>query len=133
MIKKRIVNKWLYMAVAAGLIASSGQPAVSQEKAAGKEAGQKDGGKLIKLATLEQAFVRSLQNRQQLGDRLAALVQAFQKEEDEQKKEQLRAEVEKTNLGLESLKVAMEVIFGIGNRREYEYVGNTIYLKVGTV
>lgn len=93
----------------------------------------KDSPKLVKVTTLQEAFVRSLQTRQQLATRLAALANALRAEEDDAAKKELREQFDKTNQALQNIKVAMEVIFGIGNRREYAYIADTIYLKVGKV
>ncbi|MDT8390872.1 MAG: hypothetical protein RRC34_10235 [Lentisphaeria bacterium] len=125
-------KKLFFITTAAGLLASH-TGVFAQEAEDNNGADEKDSPKLVKVTTLEEAFVRSLQTRQQLANRAVALAQALRAEEDEGKKKELRADFDKTNQALQSVKVAMEVIFGIGNRREYEYVADTIYLKVGTV
>lgn len=125
-------KKMFLITTAAGMLASSvGVFAQATEDNNGAD--EKDSPKLVKVTTLEEAFVRSLQTRQQLANRVVALAKAVRAEEDEAKKKELRESFDKTNQALQSVKVAMEVIFGIGNRREYEYVADTIYLKVGTV
>lgn len=129
-----MLKKWFCVMAVSGVFAVSGVARAQEEAAAPAEGTvPAEEGKLVKVTTLEQAFVRALQTRQQLGNRVVALVNAMRQEQDAEKKETIKAEVEKANRALQGVKVAMEVIFGIGNRREYEYVANTVYLKVGTV
>lgn len=128
------VRKWLMLMAVLGLV---GFPAVSfaqdEEGGAGETVAGEETPKLVKVTTLKQAFGRALQRRQQLARRVVALVRTLREEEDDAKKEELREELERSNRALQGMKVAMEVIFGLGNRREYEFVADTIYLKVGTV
>ena len=55
--------------------------------------------------------------------------------EDEEKQAETRKNIGAARKALTEVSNAMEVVFGIGRRREYEYnqVTSTVYLKVGTV
>jgi uncharacterized protein YbgA (DUF1722 family) len=53
---------------------------------------------------------------------------------DEEQKKEIRKTIGEARKGLQTLGVAMDVIFGIGRTRSYEYdeVKSTIYLRVAT-
>ena len=90
--------------------------------------------KLLPLVTMEQAFAKSLQRRHAL----AAAIQATSKKLEEAAEDDKAAQLKTlTDLRKEFLKQTtyMDVIFGLGGERVYEYnpVTSTIYLRVGNV
>lgn len=90
--------------------------------------------KLLPLVTMEQAFAKALQRR--------TLLARFIEQETAKLKESSGEEATKISQGLVQARKAfaelttyMDVIFGLGGTRAYEYdsVKSTIYLRVGTV
>jgi hypothetical protein len=90
--------------------------------------------KLLPLVTMEQAFAKALQRR--------TLLARFIEQETAKLKESSGEETTKISQGLVQARKAlaelttyMDVIFGLGGTRAYEYdnVKSTIYLRVGTV
>ncbi len=131
-----MLKKWLVGMIALAVLSPAWSGiARGQEAVAGAEKEGQEENKLIKVTTLEEAFLRALQTRNVLAQNIMAKVQKLRSTEVDAEKETLRKEIEADNTNLQSIKIAMEVVFGIGNRREYEYdrVKSTIYLKVGTV
>ncbi len=90
--------------------------------------------KLLPLVTMEQAFAKALQRR--------SLLVRFIEQENSKLREADADETQKLAQGLAQARKAlaeltsyMDVIFGLGGNRSYEYdnVKSTIYLRVGTV
>ena len=102
----------------------------SAEKAVGKQ----DETKLLSLGSMEQAFANALNKRNILTKYIVAESAKFDKVSEADKKV-LESNIANARQNLAILNLYMDVVFGIGNRREYEYdrVKSTIYLKVGTV
>lgn len=90
--------------------------------------------KLVPLTDMETAFKRAWATRVALARQLAALEQKLKETQDEDAKKEIRKNIGETRKKLQPLEVAMEVIFGVGRMRMYEYdeVKSTIYLRVGT-
>lgn len=102
------------------------------EEAAAAEANLED--KLLPLVTMEQAFSKALQRR--------ALLVRFIEQETAKLKESTGEEATTISKNLAQARKAlgeattyMDVIFGLGGNRSYEYdsVKSTIYLRVGTI
>lgn len=106
----------------------------ADEAAAKKGADKQDETKLISLGSMEQAFAKALNKRRVLANYIVTESAKYNKVSDADKKV-LEANIAKARQNLAILNLYMDVVFGIGNRREYEYdqVKSTIYLKVGTV
>jgi len=128
-----MLKKLFSLTAVAGVLSTGGALRAQDAEVAAEDKPAEEANKLLPVTTLEQAFARTLQKRQQLANQVVILVKALRAEEDEEKKEKIKAQLEQTNRGLQGVKLAMEVVFGLGNRREYEYIANTIYLKVGTI
>lgn len=91
--------------------------------------------KLLKLTTLESAFKRALQKRNLLRRFIAVENGKLEEATTDDAKAEARKNIGNARKQLNTLQIAMDVVFGTGNRREYEYneVDSTIFLKVGTV
>jgi len=91
--------------------------------------------KLLKLTTMEDAFLKSLRTVRLLRRFIVQENQKLQNTTDEAAKKQLTDSIQAARNRLQTLSNAMDVVFGIGRRRTYEYdsVKSTIYLRVGTV
>ena len=102
----------------------------SAEKVAEKQ----DETKLLSLGSMEQAFANALNKRNILTKYIVTESAKFDKVSEADKKV-LESNIANARQNLAILNLYMDVVFGIGNRREYEYdrVKSTIYLKVGTV
>lgn len=114
------------------LLLLCGSYRLQAEEAAAAEANLED--KLLPLVTMEQAFVKALQRR--------ALLVRFIEQETAKLKESTGEEATTISKNLEQARKAlgeattyMDVIFGLGGNRAYEYdsVKSTIYLRVGTI
>lgn len=90
--------------------------------------------KLLPLMTMEQAFAAALQRRALLANFIVQERAKLEKATEEEKVE-LQKNIETASKQFTELTTYMDVIFGLGGRREYEYnrVNSTIYLKVGSV
>jgi len=93
---------------------------------------------LLKLHTLEEAFLKAIRQRNLLHRFVLQeeqKLQALTETADEAAISEIRRNIGEARKQLNTLNIAMEVAFGIGNRRDYEYntVTSTVYLKVGTV
>ena len=91
--------------------------------------------KLLKLTTLEDAFIKAWRTRNLLIRYIAQETAKLKDATDDATKKELRKNIGAARKRLQTLRVAMDIVFGIGNRRQYEYdsVKSTIYLRVGTV
>jgi len=123
--------KKIFTAVVA-LLLCGGYCLRADEAAAASEANLED--KLLPLMTMEQAFVKALQRR--------ALLVRFIDQETAKLKESTGEEATTINKNIEQARKSlgetttyMDVIFGLGGNRSYEYdsVKSTIYLRVGTI
>lgn len=112
-----------------GVFAQDAAPA-----AAPAEENAKLEDKLLPLMTMEQAFANALQRRALLANFIVQERAKLEKATEEEKAE-LNKNIDAATKQFAELTTYMDVIFGLGGRREYEYnrVNSTIYLKVGTV
>jgi len=118
---------------ASGAIAAEAVKPAKNAKAAQPEA-KSEAAPLITLTTVEKAFARTLNNRDQLVRYIVAENQKLAKATDAEKK-QITENVTKARASLNLIIRSMDIIFGIDANRVYEYnpTNGTIYLKVGTV
>lgn len=91
--------------------------------------------KLLKLSTLEQAFKQADYKRKQLAAAVLQDQEKLKKATTDDEKKKIQAALDDASKNLQATAIAMDVCFGIGNRRTYEFdeVSSTVYLKVGTV
>lgn len=91
--------------------------------------------KLLKLTTLEQAFVRADKDRKILAQFVVQEQAKLAKATTDADKEKIKKDIEEAQKKFQTLSIAMEIVFGIGNRRDYEYndVKSVVYLRVGSV
>ncbi|MBT3381426.1 MAG: hypothetical protein HN742_38170 [Lentisphaerae bacterium] len=104
--------------------------------AAAEEVDEKDiQNKLLKLTTLEDAFKKALRNNQLLQRYIVQENAKVEATEDEEAKQAARKNIGAAQKKLQTNNVAMNIVFGLGRRRTYQYdeVSSTIYLRVGTV
>jgi DNA-binding transcriptional regulator GbsR (MarR family) len=137
------LKKLLVVAVSVGMLGTvtfaQEDPAKAGETAAvaaeGDAADAELENKLLKLTTLEQAFLKAVRTRNLLQRYIVQENDKLKEAEDEETKKELRKNIGAARKRLQTLAVAMDVIFGVGNRRQYEYdsVKSTVYLRVGTV
>lgn len=104
------------------------------QKAADKPAETKPAEELVFLTTVERAFLKTLATRDETY-RYLVTESAKLKTANENDKKAIEANIATASRNLEALQRSMDIIFGIGNRRNYEYnpTSSTIYLKVGNV
>ena len=90
--------------------------------------------KLITLTTMERAFVKAINTRNQYINYIRT-ENAKKANATEEQKKQIDENIKTVAQNYAVLNGYLDVIFGIDNRREYEYnpVTSTIYLKVGNV
>lgn len=90
--------------------------------------------KLVPLTDMETAFKRTWATRVNLARQVAALEQKLKDTADEEGKKEIRKNIGEARKNLQTISVAMEVIFGVGRTRAYEFdeVKSTIFLRVGT-
>lgn len=103
---------------------------------AAQEVAEKDiQNKLLKLTTLEEAFKKALRNNQLLQRYIIQENAKLKQTEDEEAKQEIRKNIGVARKKLQTSNVAMNLVFGLGRRRTYQYdeVSSTIYLRVGTV
>jgi len=91
--------------------------------------------KLIKLTTLEQAFGRADRDRKILAQQIVQEQAKLKAATTDADKEKINKDLDEAKKKFQTISIAMEIVFGIGNRRDYEYndVKSTVYLRVGTV
>ena len=89
---------------------------------------------LIRLTTVEAAFLKTLNTRNETYRYVANENAKLAKATDAEKK-QIEANLDVARKNLAIIEQSMEIVFGIDNRRNYEYNQTTgnIYLKVGSV
>lgn len=110
--------------------ADAAAPDVTGEPTAEQES------KLLKWITLENAFLKAVQQRRLLQRVVAGATAKLEEITDETEEDTLRTELEKNKKQLQAVSIAMNVIFGVQGRPiQYEYntVTSTVYLRVGTV
>ncbi|MBR4370820.1 MAG: hypothetical protein IKS92_07225, partial [Victivallales bacterium] len=90
--------------------------------------------KLLPLITMEQAFAKALQTRNVLAQYINQENAKLEKADDAAK-EEITKNVTAARRRLAEINTYMDVIYGLGGRRAYEYnrVTSEIYLRVGTV
>ncbi len=90
--------------------------------------------KLLPLVTMEQAFAKALQRRTLLA-RFIEQETAKLKESSGEAATEISQGLAQARKAFTELTTYMDVIFGLGGTRAYEYdnVKSTIYLRVGTV
>jgi len=109
---------------------------IVEETAEAAEVDEKDiQNKLLKLTTLEDAFKKALRNNQLLQRFIVQEDAKLKETEDEDAKQAIRKNIGVARKKLQTNNVAMNIVFGLGRRRTYQYdeVSSTIYLRVGTV
>jgi len=91
--------------------------------------------KLLPLVTMEQAFAKALQRRGLLVRFIEQENAKLKETEDEEEVQKIAQGLAQARNALAELTTYMDVIFGLGGNRSYEYdnVKSTIYLRVGTV
>ena len=99
-----------------------------------QEAEEKKEDKLLPLITMEQAFAKALQTRNVLAQYINQESAKLEKADDAAK-EEITKNVTAARRRLAEINTYMDVIYGLGGRRAYEYnrVTSEIYLRVGTV
>ncbi len=120
---------------AAKKAAAPAAPAAAAAAAAEKPVDEKDvKNKLLPLTDMETAFKKTWSKRVTLARQVDELEKKLKETADEEQKKEIRKTIGEARKGLQTLGVAMDVIFGIGRTRSYEYdeVKSTIYLRVGT-
>lgn len=125
----KVCKSLVAVAILAGVGMVVAEPATAPETEV-----QAAGDKLVSLGTLEAAFAKALQSR-------TALVRYIQTEDAKLKElkgeeaEALSGKIAEAKTALSQLVAYMDVIFGLGLTRDYDYdqVKSTIYLRVGTV
>ena len=90
--------------------------------------------KLLPLITMEQAFAKALQTRNVLAQFINKEAAKLEKADDAEK-EEINKNITAARRRLAEINTYMDVIYGLGGRRAYEYnrVTSEIYLRVGTV
>ncbi len=90
--------------------------------------------KLLPLVTMEQAFAKALQRRTLLA-RFIEQETAKLKESSGDEATKISQSLVQARKAFSELTTYMDVIFGLGGTRAYEYdnVKSTIYLRVGTI
>ena len=107
----------------------------------GKEAKKAEGAnesadQLVRVCGVEDAYREALRNRSLLHGLIVRAEKELEKGQgDPEKLAELRAQLVRGRKQYGDLKAALDLVFGLGERREYEYdpVKSTIYLRVGTV
>lgn len=91
--------------------------------------------KLLKLQTLEEAFLKALKKRTLLARFIRQERAKLKQTDEKEKKQEISQNIAKGQKQYKIFQTAMNVIFGIGNRRDYEYnqVTSTVYLTVGNM
>ena len=99
-----------------------------------QDADEKKEDKLLPLITMEQAFAKALQTRNVLAQYINQENAKLEKADDAEK-EELNKNITAARRRLAEINTSMDVIYGLGGRRAYEYnrVTSEIYLRVGTV
>ena len=112
----------------AGLAIADEPPKAEADDAAPAE------DKLITLTTMERAFVKAINTRNQYINYIRTESAKKEKASDEDKAK-IDENLKTVAQNYAVLNGYLDIIFGIDNRREYEYnpVTSTIYLKVGNV
>ena len=106
------------------------------ETAAAEDADPKDiESKLLPLMTLEDAFLKAVRERNRLQRYILQESRKLEAATDDESKAEIRKNIGTARKAHQTRTVAMDVVFGIGRRRDYEYnqVTSTVYLRVGTV
>lgn len=90
--------------------------------------------KLLPLINMEQAFGKALQRRNLLARYVEQETQKLRESEGDETAE-IAKNLAQARKALSELSTYMDVIFGLGGVRNYEYdsVKSTIYLRVGTI
>jgi len=141
-----MMSKTVKLSVLAAAVFCVGSAALAQEKKPaaapapaaakpGEEAAKPEENKLVKLTTLEQAFLKANRDRQLLEVLILQETQKLEKAVKEEDKQAIRKTIGEARKRQHLLNTAMDVVFGVGRRRDYEYdtVKSTVYLRVGTV
>jgi len=91
--------------------------------------------KLVKLSSLEQSYRKAERNIKILNTRIITYSNALKKIKKEEDKDKVTAQIKKDREMLKNYAIAMNIVFGLGNQRQYVYdpVKSTVYLRVGTV
>jgi hypothetical protein len=95
---------------------------------------EKKEDKYLPLITMEQAFAKALKTRAMLAQYINNESAKYQKADDNEKAE-IEKNVAAAQKRFNQINTYMDVIYGLGGQRNYEYnrVTSEIYLRVGTV
>ncbi len=90
---------------------------------------------MVKVTTLEDAFVKASRRQDALEDYILRQQERLVGAKDEKVIKALQGALENAEQELRNLRVAMRVIFGTGQRRNYVYnqVNSKVYLEVGSL
>lgn len=122
--------------VQAADVAKDAKPAGEAAKTAEKPKNPKDvEDKLLKLTTMEQAFLRANQDKVNLERFIVQESAKLEKATTEDEKTALRKDLGEARKKYQTIAIAMAVIFNPGNVVQYEYdtVKSTVHIRVGTV
>jgi len=114
--------------------AAAPAPAAAAAEAAAPVDAKDVADKLLPLTDMETAFKKAWATQQALARQVVDLDQHLKQATDDEVKKDIRKKLGESRKNLQTMSVAMEVIFGVGRARIYEYdeVKNTIFLRVGT-
>jgi len=116
-------------------VVKTAAPPAAAGQETGKPADAKDvRNKLLPLTDMETAFKKAWATRVTLTRQVDDLAKKLKDATDEKQKEELLKNVNEARKNLQTLAIAMEVIFSTGLTRNYEFdeVKSTIFLRVGT-
>lgn len=116
------------------LVAQEAAPAAPAAEATAPVDAKDVPDKLLPLTDMETAFKKAWATRQAVARQVVELDQQLKDATDDEAKKEIRKKLGESRKNLQTMSVAMEVIFGVGRARIYEYdeVKNTIFLRVGT-
>jgi hypothetical protein len=132
---RRFLVVGLCLSIAAPVCFAQEEPAAADEEAEIAEVEERVENRLLRLTTLEDAFLQADRRRRQYATFVIQETARLRETEDEEQQAEIRRNIGAARKRLADYSTAMEVVFGIGRRRDYEYnqVTSTVYLRVGTV
>ncbi len=100
-----------------------------------EDSSQNPENKLIRLESLENSFLDCLRKRQSLAASGLDLQNQLKDIKDKKKEKELKDQLEQVQKNLDSLNLAMSVIFSPSQPYQYEYnpVKSEVFLKVGNL
>ncbi|MCK5802745.1 MAG: hypothetical protein KAI66_07930 [Lentisphaeria bacterium] len=90
---------------------------------------------LVRARGVEEAYQEAVKNRDLLRRLILRAEKELEKAGNTKELAELRAQLVRGRKQYADLKDALDLVFGLGERRDYEYdpVKSTIYLRVGTI